>query len=189
MVAFISLSYIPVIFESRRTCNMNALIMYYSKSGTTERLAKRIREALHCEILKVEPEKIYGNYMSTVLRFLRESVKRFIPKIHTKIPILDSYDVVLIGYPLWDSNIPLSFLAFLQKCNLRGKTIIPFTSSGGDKEIECSIETLKCICSEAKIFFPFHYGRVKADYFDVWVSALNGECCGVRHGCPMIVPI
>jgi flavodoxin len=148
------------------------MILYYSKSGTTEKLATRIQADLGCNLLKVEPENPYGNYISAVIRFLWESAKGVTPKTRTAVPNLKVHDIVLIGYPLWGGDIPPFFKAFLQSTDLSGKAIIPFATSGG-VGIEKSVGTLRSICPNSKIIHPLHVGRMKQDNYDDWLSIVK----------------
>ena len=44
---------------------------------------------------------------------------------------LDQYDVVFLGYPNWNSDLPMPLYTFLEQYDFNGKTIIPFTIHGG----------------------------------------------------------
>lgn len=151
---------------------MKPMILYYSKSGTTEKLAKRIQKDLDCDMVKIEPEKAYGNYLSAILRFLKENAKGAAPKARTGIPNLQAYDAVFVGYPIWGSDIPPFFADFLRNCGLSGKTVVPFATSGSTG-IERSTGTLRGICPDASIVHPLHMGLIKRDNYDDWLSAVR----------------
>ena len=152
---------------------MKSMIFYYSKSGKTENLAKKIQETLGSDILKVEPEKPYGSWISSVLRVTGEKFKTVYPAYRTEIPNLDQYDVVLIGYPIWAGDIPAFFAYFVKKCNLQGKTVIPFATSGGSG-IEPSVKTIKRICPESNVMLQYRYIPAKNDEFEQWLQSLSG---------------
>ncbi|MDR0313627.1 MAG: hypothetical protein LBI14_08510 [Treponema sp.] len=152
---------------------MKSIILYYSRSGITEKLAKKAQAALGSDILKVEAEKAYGNFLSSVFRILKERKKGITPNSKTEIPNLDSYDNILVGYPVWAGDIPAVFAGFLGKCNLRGKKVIPFATFGGTS-IEQTINTLKRVCPESNIVHQFNYGNSKKDNFDNWIQAISG---------------
>ena len=151
---------------------MKSIILYYSRAGKAEKLAKKLQKALGSEILKVEPEKAYGNYVSSIIRVIRENSKGIAPAFNTEIPNLDSYDVVVIGYPIWASDIPAFFAAFLQKCNLSKKIVVPFATFGGTK-IDNSLKTLKQVCPESNIALPYNYGIFNKDNFEKWVESIQ----------------
>ena len=51
---------------------MKAIIIYYSRSGKTEKLVRRIQQEISCDVLKVQPKETYGNYLSSCRRVIRE---------------------------------------------------------------------------------------------------------------------
>ena len=152
---------------------MKSIILYYSKSGKTEKLAKKIAAAFAGDMLKVELEKPYGNMIFSIIRYIKERKKGIIPAVKTQIPALDSFDTVFLGYPVWGSDVPNFLADFVQKCSLKGKKIIPFATSGGSG-IECTMKTLKAICPESEVIHPYHYGFDKKDSFDKWVESVRG---------------
>lgn len=44
---------------------------------------------------------------------------------------LDSYDIVFLGYPNWNADLPMPLYTLLEQTDLSGKTIVPFTTHGG----------------------------------------------------------
>ena len=44
---------------------------------------------------------------------------------------LDSYDIVFLGYPNWNADLPIPLYTLLEQTDLSGKTIVPFTTHGG----------------------------------------------------------
>ena len=150
---------------------MKSMILYYSKSGKTETLAKEIQETLGSDILKVEPEKPYGTWVSSVLRVMREKAKTIYPAFGTEIPNLESYDVVLVGYPIWANDIPAFFAYFIKKCNLRGKKVIPFATSGGS-DIERSVQTLKRICPDINFTHEYKHASKDKEKLDLWLQSI-----------------
>lgn len=53
------------------------------------------------------------------------------PALSSKIENLDEYDVIFLGYPNWNSDLPMPLYSFLEEYDFSGKTIIPFTTHGG----------------------------------------------------------
>ena len=52
------------------------------------------------------------------------------------------YDMIFIGYPIWWDLAPREMNTFMECYDLRGKTIIPFATSGGSS-IANSVKALK----------------------------------------------
>ena len=55
------------------------------------------------------------------------------PQLAAEPENLDSYDVVFLGYPIWNADLPMPLYTFLESYDLSGKTIVPFTVHGGSR--------------------------------------------------------
>lgn len=53
------------------------------------------------------------------------------PAIAGDVPDMSSYDTVIVGFPIWWGVAPRIIETFLESCDLSGKKIIPFCTSGG----------------------------------------------------------
>ena len=53
------------------------------------------------------------------------------PALATQLENLDQYDVIFLGYPNWNSDLPMPLYTFLETYDFSGKTILPFTAHGG----------------------------------------------------------
>lgn len=53
------------------------------------------------------------------------------PALATTIVNPDSYDVIFLGYPNWNSDLPMPLYIFLETYDFSGTTIIPCTVHGG----------------------------------------------------------
>ena len=84
------------------------LVVYYSASGNTERVAKDIAEAAGADLFEIVPTEVYTsedlNWTNSDSRVSREhddESLRDVPLTTTEVPDWDSYDTVFIGYPIW----------------------------------------------------------------------------------------
>jgi hypothetical protein len=46
------------------------------------------------------------------------------------ISIIDSYDIIFVGYPIWWDLCPRTVNTFFESYNFKGKIVIPFATSG-----------------------------------------------------------
>jgi len=53
------------------------------------------------------------------------------PEIAGTVSDMDSYEKVIIGFPIWWGEAPRIIETFLESYDFSGKTIIPFCTSGG----------------------------------------------------------
>ena len=115
-----------------------------------EKIALQAKEDLNCEAIKIVPEEAYGNYISACLRVTKEKKTPIAPAFLTPIPDLSNYDVILLGYPIWAQDIPCFVANFIEKCDLTGKTVVPFATYGMSG-INWTMKHLKQLCANADI--------------------------------------
>lgn len=151
---------------------MKSIIIYYSRSGNTEKLANRIRADIGGDILKIEPEAAYGNYISSCLRVMKERKQKITPKFVTSIPNTSEYAVIFLGYPIWAQDVPAFISDFIGQCDIHGKIIIPFATYGAS-DIRWTMKTLQRICAGADIELPFSTGLIKKGNYEDWMQSVK----------------
>ena len=115
-----------------------ALVAYFSASGVTAALAKRLAESIEADLFEIKPETPYTNadlnWMNKSSRSSVEMADRASrPAIASKVGDMASYDVVFIGFPVWWYREPSIIDTFVESYDFSGKTIIPFCSHGGGR--------------------------------------------------------
>lgn len=113
-----------------------ALVAYFSASGVTAKLAKRLAEAVGADVAEIVPEKPYTSAdLDWTNKKSRSSVEMNDPSarpaIAGDVPDMSSYETVIVGFPIWWGVAPRIIETFLESCDLSGKKIIPFCTSGG----------------------------------------------------------
>ena len=112
------------------------LVVYYSASGNTERVAKDIADAAGADLFEITPTEVYTdddlNWRNSDSRVSREhddESLRDVPLTTTEVPDWDSYDTVFIGYPIWWGIAAWPTDSFVKANDFTGKTVIPFATS------------------------------------------------------------
>ena len=112
------------------------LVVYYSASGNTERVAKDIAEAAGADLFEIVPTEVYTsedlNWTNSDSRVSREhddESLRDVPLTTTEVPDWDSYDTVFIGYPIWWGIAAWPVDTFVKNNDFTDKTVIPFATS------------------------------------------------------------
>ena len=112
------------------------LVAYFSASGTTKRAAKNLADAAHGDIYEIKPSVPYTkadlNWMDKKSRSSVEmNDKSSRPALADKTANIGSYDIVLLGFPIWWYVAPTIINSFLESYDFSGKKIVLFATSGG----------------------------------------------------------
>lgn len=112
------------------------LVAYFSCTGTTERVADAIAQAVSGKLYRITPAAAYtsadlnwNNKASRSSVEMADETSR--PALGGETLNLQDYDVVFLGYPIWWDLCPRPVNTFLEKYDFSGKTVIPFAISGG----------------------------------------------------------
>ena len=115
---------------------MKALVTYFSASGVTAALAKRLAQAIDAPVYEIRPAVAYTkadlNWMDKRSRSSVEMQdKSCRPALaDTNAPVAEA-DVVFVGYPVWWYREPSIIDTFLEAYDFSGKTVVLFATSGG----------------------------------------------------------
>ena len=114
----------------------NVLVVYYSAQGHTESVAEQIAENLNADLFEIVPVDEYTsddlNWTDSDSRVSREhddESLRDVELVNTIVENWDSYDTVIIGYPIWWGIAAWPVDTFVEANNFSGKTVIPFCTS------------------------------------------------------------
>lgn len=109
---------------------------YYSASGNTRRVAEAIAQAANADLFEIVPTEVYTNEdlnwtnpNSRVSREHDDESLRDVPLTTTEVPDWDSYDTVLLGYPIWWGIAAWPVNNFVKANDFTSKTVIPFATS------------------------------------------------------------
>lgn len=112
------------------------LVVYFSAQGHTEEVAQKIANNLNADIFELQPREEYSSddldwtdSNSRVSREHEDESLRNIELVSTTVDNWDSYDTVLIGYPIWWGIAAWPVDTFVKANHFNGKTVIPFCTS------------------------------------------------------------
>lgn len=168
------------------------LVVYFSESGNTKKVAEMIHNKVGGDIIRIEMVKAYPeNYDTLTKQAKREQEQNARPELKTKIPNINEYGVIFLGYPNWWSSMPMPVYTFIEQNHLDGHTIAPFATHGGGG-LGHSIEDLKQECPKSKILKPLavpgnRASDAKADV-EKWLEGLGTALIETTTGNTQIYP-
>ena len=118
------------------TSGGKVLVVYYSASGNTKRVAEDIANAAGGDLFEITPTEVYTsedlNWTNADSRVSREHENeslRDVPLTTTEVENWDEYDTVFLGYPIWWAIAAWPVDNFVKNNDFTGKTVIPFATS------------------------------------------------------------
>lgn len=122
--------------ENTETETGKTLVVYFSAQGHTQEVANKIAENLGADIFEIQPVDEYTSDdldwtddNSRVSREYADESLRNTELVSTTVDNWDSYDTVLIGYPIWWGIAAWPVDTFVKANDFNGKTVIPFCTS------------------------------------------------------------
>ena len=153
------------------------LVAYFSASGVTKGVAQQLAEVTGADLHEIKPEQPYTeadldwhNKQSRSSVEMQDKSSR--PAITGKLENMADYEVIYVGFPIWWYTCPTIVNTFMEAYDFKGKTAIPFATSGGSN-IDKACEDLKAAYpdvnwKEGKLL----NGITKKDLED-WVKAIE----------------
>lgn len=112
------------------------LVVYYSASGRTQAVAETLADKLSADLFEITPAEPYTdddldwtNDDSRVSREHNDESLRDVALTQVTPDNWESYDTVLVGYPIWWGIAAWPVDNFVKGNDFIGKTVIPFCTS------------------------------------------------------------
>lgn len=163
------------------------LVAYFSATGSTRGVAEHIADIVGADLFEIVPEKPYTgadlDYRDASSRASREQDDPAArPAIHGEVEDMGQYGVVFLGYPIWHGQAPKIISTFLEGCDLSGKTVIPFCTSGGSG-IDGSEGALNALAPQARWRSGERFGAgASREAVKDWVDGLELGATGPMEG-------
>ena len=116
---------------------MKALVAYFSASDrkVTKGVATLLAETIGADIFEIEPKVPYTfadlNWRDSSSRSSIEmNDKSCRPEMAAAAPDVTDYGVIFVGFPVWWYREPSIIDTFIESCDMEGKIIVPFATSG-----------------------------------------------------------
>lgn len=112
------------------------LVAYFSASGVTEAVARRLADAIGADVFEIAPREAYTaadlDWTDSSSRSTRECKDPACrPALKSMPEGVEAYETVLIGFPIWWYTAPNIIKTFLEAWDFSSARIALFATSGG----------------------------------------------------------
>lgn len=155
---------------------MKTLVAYFSASGNTASLAKRVAQAAEADLFEIKPVEPYTDadlkWTNPLARCNKEKIGKKNVPIADRVQDMDEYELVIIGFPVWYYTAPNIIETFVKSYDFSGKKVALFATSGGSDITKAPAKLqplMKGGIIGAKLFSP------DASYaeLNVWTNSLK----------------
>jgi len=157
------------------------LVIYYSLTGNTKSIAAMIQKKTGGDVFEIETVRTYPpEYSATTEEAKRELQTGDLPALKKNPPDMSSYDLILVGSPVWWYTVSTPVMSFLRQADFAGRKVSAFcTHEGGiGKFFPCFKEQAKnAVVLEGLDFYkPRQAGKGEVyKALDSWLSKLREE--------------
>ena len=151
------------------------LVAYFSASGVTAKMAKKLADGTGADLFEIKPESPYTSAdLDWQNKQSRSSVemndRSCRPAIAEKKDNMADYDVVFVGFPVWWYREPSIIDTFMEQYDFSGKTVVPFATSGMSP-IGDSGKNMQELAMGAKVVAGKRFGNsVSAEELKAWAQ-------------------
>jgi len=148
------------------------LVVYYSLSGNTRSIAMKIKEKTNADICEIETVKKYPSLPMLYFTAKRQTKPKNYPELKNEFPDFSQYDLIFVGSPTWWYTVSAPVLSFLYKADFKGKTVISFTTNGGN----CGtfFEDFEQSAKNAKVIKGIEFKKVSKQDVNILDNTISG---------------
>lgn len=126
------------------------LIVYFSYTGNTRKIANMIKNKLNCDILELKPVEPYStDYQKVVDEEQNLEGSNHLREYQDINVNLNDYDIIILGTPVWWYRETPVIRTFLKENDLSSKTIIPYATNAG--WLGKTFIEIKKLCQNSKV--------------------------------------
>ncbi len=158
-----------------------SLVIYYSLEGNVDFLAGEIAKEIDADICKVETVKEYPKKgLAKFFHGGKDVVINLRPELKTALPDISSYELIVIGTPVWASRPASPINTVLHELDFAGKKLAAFCSSASGvqgktfESIASKAKNLDTLCATASFKNPLLNKDAALNEIKAFASKLRG---------------
>lgn len=153
------------------------LIVYFTRSGNTRVVAKKLQQSLNANMFELIPAIPYPiDYRQNVAEATREKENNIYREINGSIDNFAQFQTIYLGFPIWGGSPPSIIKSFLSTYDLSQKTLIPFITHG-NYGIGNSLSVLQQLAPNTNILTAYteqcDQERDTIENVESWLNRIN----------------
>ncbi|MFX0142560.1 MAG: flavodoxin family protein [Candidatus Hodarchaeota archaeon] len=129
---------------------MKPLVVFYSRTGTTKKIAELISKSINCELEEIIDTKKRTGFIIGFLKSGYAAMKEKLTIIEKIQKNPELYDLIILGTPIWSSNMTPAIRTYISENKSKFKNIAYFCTEGGDKGYK-AFERMEILCEKKPV--------------------------------------
>ena len=169
---------VKVKVSAATTSGGKTLVAYFSCTGTTKSVAKKLAKVTGADLYEIVPAEPYTDedldYGDESTRATWEQNHPSTrPKLGGKALKLKGYTTLYLGYPIWWGMEPRILCTFVESHDFTGMTVIPFCTSGSSDIGRSGDDLAKLAGTGTWLKGARHSGSISEKKLRAWVDGLK----------------
>ncbi len=130
---------------------MKSLVVFYSRTGRTKKVAKLISSGLNCESEEIIDTKKRTGFIIGFLKSGYAATREKLTVIEEVQKNPEMYDLIILGTPIWSSRMTPAIRTYISENKSKIKNIAFFCTEGGDKGFK-TFESMAILYEKEPLF-------------------------------------
>ncbi|MBQ6065933.1 MAG: hypothetical protein IJK89_03850 [Clostridia bacterium] len=133
----------------------NAVVVYFSHNDVIKTAAEFAASVRDCDLIEIVPQKAYPDDETKLAQRIKEEKEKGVrPALKDQPANLDGYDIIFLGFPVWEGTIPMAVATFLEDYDMYDKAIVPFCCAA-DGQVGESLNDIASLCRYSAIISAY----------------------------------
>lgn len=153
------------------------LVVYYSLSGQTRKIADIIREKTGADVYEIKTAEKIDTTPWFYLTLRKQLKTGKYPDISENLPDFAKYDLIFVGSPIWWYTAATPVLSFLEKADFHGRKVVPFSTQGSNygtffEDFAAKAQNAQILKGQSFNNLPAEYDHAVDNKISVWLNKL-----------------
>ena len=129
----------------------NAAVVYFSHNDVVKEAAEFAASTRDFDLIEIVPQHAYPDDPEKLAALIKaEKEKGVRPALKDQPQNLNDYDIIFLGFPVWEGTIPMAVATFLEDYDMVDKALVPFCYAA-DGEVGDSLNDIASLCRYSAI--------------------------------------
>ena len=135
----------------RKEQAVNTVVVYFSHNDVIKEAAEFAASTRNFDLIEIVPKKAYPDDPAELARRIKEEKEKGVrPVLKDQPKSLYDYDIIFLGFPVWEGSIPMAVATFLEDYDMVDKALVPFCCAE-DGQVGESLNDIASLCRYSAI--------------------------------------